>query len=109
MDREAPKRFDASFECFFLKSPSTRGADGEYQAGRSNGRVCKDGTVKGLRMESIADVLEEVGDLIDTYFFNRFSETKSSEFLRKVIKNQGAIDTSLFKKTWRTLNCSHKQ
>ena len=65
-------------------------------------------TLKVLRMKSIADVIEEVEVLIDTYFFNRFSETKFSGFLRKVIANQSMIDMSLFKKTWRTLNCTPK-
>ena len=54
------------------------------------------------------DVLEEEEVLIDTHFFNETWETKSSLFLKKVIANQSAIDMSLFKKTWRTLNCSPK-
>ena len=58
-------------------------------------------------MKSIAEVLEEVEVLIDTHF-NAFSETKSSLFLKKVIANQNAIDLRLFKKSWRTLNCTPK-
>ena len=53
-------------------------------------------------------MLEEVGVLIDTHFFNEFWETKSSLFLKKVIAHQRLIDVNLFKKTWRTLNCTPK-
>ena len=35
-------------------------------------------------------------------------EAKSSGFLKKVITHQSAIDLRLFRKTWRTLNCSPK-
>ena len=59
-------------------------------------------------MKSIAEVLEEVEVLIDTHFFNQFSETKSSLFLKRVLANQSAIETKLFKRTWRTLNCTPK-
>ena len=53
-------------------------------------------------------MLEEVEVLIDTHFFNQFSERKSSVFLKKVIANQNVIDVGLLKKTWRTLNCTPK-
>ena len=46
--------------------------------------------------------------LIDTHFFNEFTGTKSSTFLKKVITNQSVIDVRLFKRTWRTLNCTPK-
>ena len=59
-------------------------------------------------MKSIAEVLEEVEVLIDTHFFNEFSETKSSMVLKKIIANQNVIDTTLLKKTWRKLNCTPK-
>ena len=59
-------------------------------------------------MKSIEDVLEEVGVLIDAHFFNTFSETKSSTFLKKVISHQNAIETGHFKKAWRTLNSTPK-
>ena len=36
-----------------------------------------------MKMKSIADVLEEVDVLINTHFFNEFSGTKSSLFLKK--------------------------
>ena len=65
-------------------------------------------SIKAKRMKSIADVLEEVEVLIDTHFFNEFSETKSSMFLKKIIANQNVIEMTLLKRTWRTLNCTPK-
>ena len=65
-------------------------------------------TVQAKRAKSIDEVLEEVRVLIDTHFFNEFSVTKSSMFLKKVIANRSAIDIKLLKKAWRTLNCSPK-
>ena len=47
--------------------------------------------------------------LIDTHYFNEFWEAKSSQFLKKIIANQSAIDMNLLKKAWRTLNCTQKQ
>ena len=61
-----------------------------------------------MRTKSIAEVLEDVEALIDTHFFNEFWETKSSQFLKKALANQGVIEMRLFKKTWRSLNCSPK-
>ena len=52
--------------------------------------------------------MEEVEVLIDTHFFNEFTETKSSQFLKKVLANQSVIEVRLFRKTWMTLNCSPK-
>ena len=60
------------------------------------------------RNKSTEDVLEKEDVLIDTHFFDEFTKTKSSTFLKKVIENQGSIDTSLFTKTRRTLNCTPK-
>ena len=37
-----------------------------------------------MRIKSINDVLVEVEVLIDTHFFNEFSETKSSMFLKEI-------------------------
>ena len=54
------------------------------------------------------DVLYDVEVLNDAYFFNQFSERKSSVFLKKVIANHNMIDVGLLKKTWRTLNCTPK-
>ena len=53
-------------------------------------------------------MLEEVEVLIDTHFFNQFLETKSSSFLKRVLECRSVIDTKLFKKTWKSLNCSPK-
>ena len=64
--------------------------------------------LRAKRMKSIADVLEEVEAVTDTRFYNEFSETKSSLFLKKTTVSQSAIDLRLFKKTWRTLNCTPK-
>ena len=64
--------------------------------------------LNALRMKSIADVLEEVEVVVDAHFFNEFSKTKSSVFLKKIITNQSVIDTRLLKKTWRTINCTPK-
>ena len=44
--------------------------------------------LRSQRMKSIAEVLEEVEIVIDTHFFNEFSETKSSMFLKRVIASQ---------------------
>ena len=64
--------------------------------------------LQAMRSESIADVLEEVDVLIDTHFFNQFSQTKSSVFLKNAISHQGSIEMRLLKKSWRTLNCTPK-
>ena len=64
--------------------------------------------LKAVRMKSIAEVLEDVEALIDTHYDNEFWETKSSQFLKNGLANQGIIDMRLIKKTWRTLNCSPK-
>ena len=58
-------------------------------------------------MKSIVGVLEEFEVLIDTHF-DGFSKTKSSLFLKGVTKNQNVIETSLLKKTQRTLNPTPK-
>ena len=68
----------------------------------------KNQMIRSKRMKSIAEVLEVFKVLVDTHFFNEFSETKSSAFLKRVLANQAAIDMRLFKKTRRTLNCSPK-
>ena len=64
--------------------------------------------LRAKRMGSIDEVLEEVSVLIDTHFFNEFTETKSSAFLKNVIANQNLIDLNLFKRSWRSLNCTQK-
>ena len=44
-------------------------------------------------------MLEEVGVLVDTHYFNEFYETKSSLFLKRVLENQKFIDVPLLKRT----------
>ena len=68
----------------------------------------KNERLRMMRMKSIDEVLEDVSVLIDTHFFNEFEGTKSSQFLKKVVSNQSSIDMNIFKRTWRTLNCSPK-
>ena len=68
----------------------------------------KNQTIQAKRAKSMEEVLEDVVVLIETHFFNEFFVTKSSMFLKKVIANRSPIDIKLFKKTWRTLNCSPK-
>ena len=102
------KRYDASLE-WFLERVKMR--DEEIERIRLDTEIQeseKNQMLRGKRIRSIDDVLEEVEALIDTHFFNDFSETKSSAFLKKVIAHQNSIDMRLFKRTWRTLNCSPK-
>ena len=68
----------------------------------------KNQMLRAQRMKSIADVLEDVEALINTHFFDEFSKTKSSTFLKRITENQKMIDLRLLKKTWRTLNCTPK-
>ena len=78
---------------------------------RSDGEMderVKTEMMKTRRMKSIAEVMEEVEVLIDMYYFNEFSQTKSSLFLKKVMEKQGAIEMNIFKRARRTLNCSPK-
>ena len=49
-----------------------------------------------------------MGVLVDTHFYNKFSESKSSSFLKRIVANQSAIDIRLLKKAWKTLNCTPK-
>ena len=102
------KRYDASLE-WFLERVKMR--DEEIERIRLDTEIKeseKNQMLRAKRIRSIDDVLEEVEALIDTHFFNDFSETKSSMFL-KVISNQSVIDKRLFKRRWRTLNCTPKR
>ena len=65
--------------------------------------------LRAKKIKSIADVLEDVEVVIDMHFFVEFSQTKSSTFLKKVMDNQRWIDMTLFKKTWRSLNCNPRR
>ena len=102
------KRFDASVE-WLIERVNMR--DEEMAKIRRNENIQEQEKEQMLRkniFKSIADALEEVDVLVVTHYFNEFSETKSSTFLKKVIENRNVIDTRLFKKTRRSLNCSPK-
>ena len=98
------RRFDASLE-WLMERIEMR--DEEIKKIRENDEMEereKTEVLRSQRMKSIADVLEEVEVLIDTHFFNTFSGTKSSLFLKKVIVNQRVIQISLLRRAWRSLN-----
>ena len=102
------KRFDGSLE-WLLERIAMR--DDDIKALRRNCHMEEREMEKMLqakRSKSIAEVLEEVEVLIDMHFDNEFSQTKSSVFLKNVISHQGSIEINLFKKSWRTLNCTPK-
>ena len=102
------KRFDASLEWLLERIVMRDEEMGEIQQNGGKDESEKTMKLKAMRMKSIQDVLEEVEVLVDTYFFNEFSETKSSLFLKKIIANQNTIEVTLLKRAWRTLNCSPK-
>ena len=105
---EMLKRFDASLEWLVERNDMR---DEEIKAINENGEMEADEKAKILRakrMGSLAEMLEEVSVLIDTHFFNEFTETKSSAFPKNAIANHNTIDLNLFKRTWRTLNCTPK-
>ena len=58
--------------------------------------------------EEHQDVLGEV-EVLHTYFFDEFSETKSSLFLKNIIDNQSTMEVILLKRAWRTVNCFPKR
>ena len=102
------RRFDASLE-WLIESVSLR--EQEMDKIRGNTEIQgheKDQMLKVKKFQSIKEVLEEVEVLIDTHFFNGFYESKSSLFLKRVFENRGSIEMRIFKKTWRSLNCSPK-
>ena len=104
---KALKRFDASLE-WLEERISLRDEEIEVMQMKNDlGEREKSVAVRAKKAKSIEDVLEEVVVLIDTHF-TEFSGTKSSAFLKKVIMYQSVIDMILFKKTWRSLNCSPK-
>ena len=107
-DRKAFKSFDASHELLMERIKiqeeeiETDNPDNEMNE-REKSKI-----LRSKRGKSIGVVQEEVEVLIDTHFFNVFSESKSSGFLKKAISNQSTIDTNLLKKTRRTMDCSQK-
>ena len=101
-------RFDLSLEWLMGR---IKMRDEEMEAVRQDSQFDETGKrhkLNALRTKSITDVLEEVEVVVDLHFFNEFSGTKSSSFLKKVMENQSVIDTRLFTKTWKTVNCSPK-
>ena len=102
------KRFDASLEwlmeriCPREEEKEKTRHDDEIDESEKNQKL------KAMKMRSIDDVLEEVDVLIDTHFFGEFCRTKSSSFLNRVIQNQGSIEIKLFRRTWKSLNCTPK-
>ena len=107
-NKKVLKRFYASLEWLMERIKirgeeiGTIGRNGEMNE-REKDRIITVGKAK-----SIQDVLEEIDTLIDMHFYDEFSATKSSLFLKKIVSNQGSVEISLLKKTWRTLNCSPK-
>ena len=101
------KLFNASLE-WFIGRIATR--DEQMDQIRQNDGLDereKDQILQAKKMNGIADVLEEVEVLIGMHLFNEFSETKSA--FPKIVANHGAIEMVLFKRTWRTSNCSAKR
>ena len=102
------KRFDASLEWLTERIGMREEEIEKIRSDREIEEREKSQLVGAKKMKSIADVLEEVEVLVDTHFFNVFHDTKSSIFLKRVVENQCWIEMRLFKRTWRTLNCTPK-
>ena len=102
------KRFDASLEWLMERIAMREDEMEEIKRNEEMEAREKDRMMNAKKLKSIAEVLEEVEVLIDTHFFDEFSKTKSSMCLKQVIANQSVIELRLFKKTWRTLNCTPK-
>ena len=99
------KRFGAPLEWLFERIGMRDQEIEKIKADRQMEERAKEETVRAIKTRSIGEVLEEMEVLVDTHF-DEFSETKSSLFLKKGISNQSVIETTLLKKTWRTLNCT---
>ena len=102
------KRFDASPEWLIERIELREGEMDNIRRNDVNEENERSQVLRAKRAKSIEEAVEEVDVLIDTHFFNDFSMTKSSSFLKHVITDQSMIDMNLFKKTWRTLNCTPK-
>ena len=99
------KRFGASLE-WLTERMGQR--DGEMDSIRQNGEMEereKNILLRANKARSIEEVLEEVDVLIDVHFFNEFSGTKSSAFLKRITTNKNTFEMNLLKKTWRSSNC----
>ena len=105
---KALKRFDASLEWLLERIGMREEEIERIIQNEEMDETEKNQVLRAQRMKSIADVLEDVEALINTHFFDEFSKAKSSLFLKRITENQKLIDMRLFKRTWRTLNCSPK-
>ena len=105
---KALKRFDASLEWLMEMIEKREGEFGKIRLDNGFQEGENSQIPRAIRAKSMTEVIEEVEVIIDTHFLDVFYQTKSCPFLKTVISCQGSIDTRLFKKTWRTLNCSPK-
>ena len=71
------KRFDASFEWLTERIGLRYEEIEKIRGDREIEEREKTEVLRSQRMKSLAEFLEEVEVLIDTHFFNEFSETKS--------------------------------
>ena len=104
---KALKRFGASLELLKERIEKREGEIGKIRQDNGIQEGEKNQVLRAKRATSITEVIEEVEVIIDTHFIV-FYETKSCQFLKTVIACHGSIDARLFKKTWRSLNCSPK-
>ena len=99
------RRFDSSLE-WFVDRVNLR--EDELRVIEQNGEIEsreKAQLIQAKRTKNIRDVIEDVEVLVDSHFFNMYSETKSSLFLKNVISHQSRIEM-MFLKLWWTLNNS---
>ena len=78
------KRFDASLEWLMERIGIREEEIEKIRADEQMEGRAKSEMLNAMKMKSITEVLEEVEVLIDTHFFNEFSETKSSLFLERL-------------------------
>ena len=102
------KRFDASIEWLTERIGIREDEIEKIRVDRETEEREKSVLLGAKRLKSIEEMMEEVEVLIDTHFFNEFYRTKSSVFLKRVLENQDSIEMRLFKRTWRSLNCTRK-
>ena len=77
------ERFDASLEWLLERIETREEEMDEVRRDDQIEEAEKCLMLRAKRMKGIAEVLEEVEVLIDTHFFNEFSGTKSSLFLKR--------------------------
>ena len=93
------KRFDASIEWLGERIAMHEEEVEKIKRDDEMDESEKNKILVSKKAKSIGEVLEDVEALIDAHFFNEFWETKSSQLMRKVIDNQGSIDTNILKRT----------